>query len=274
MSFSQHEHSGMLYYTADGLSAVGGVRHGFSTRTGGVSGAPWDSLNFDLSCGDDRENVRENYRRFCAALGVDERDTVLSQQRHTTNVRRVTRADRGMGLLRTRDFSGVDALITDEAGVALTVFSADCGTVLLYDPVRRAVGALHAGWRGCAGGIVARTVEAMRDAYGCRSEDLYAALGPCIGQCCFETDGDVPDAMRASLGAAADAYIAPSGAKYYVDLQGLNRLWLLRAGLAPGRIDTIPLCTRCHPELFWSHRRVGRARGSMIAMIALEEAGE
>ena len=163
----------------------------------------------------------------------------------------------------------MDALITNVPGLSLTVFSADCGTILLYNPVRQAIGAVHAGWRGCAAGIAMKTVQAMTEAYGSRPADLLAALGPCIGQDCFETDGDVPEAMRAALGADAEPYIQTRGPKYHVDLAGLNRQWLLRAGLLPEHIEVSGICTACHPELFWSHRKMGDRRGVQAAVISL-----
>ena len=165
----------------------------------------------------------------------------------------------------------MDALITNVPGLPLTVFSADCGTVLLYDPVHQAIGAVHAGWRGCAAGIVEKTVAAMGAAYGSRPAELLAALGPCIGPCCFETDGDVPEAMQAALGADADAYITVKGPKFHVDLAGLNRQWLLRAGLLPERIEGSGICTACRPDLFWSHRKMGDQRGVQAAVISLKE---
>ena len=146
-----------------------------------------------------------------------------------------------------------------------------CGTVLLYDPVHQAIGAVHAGWRGCAAGIVEKTVAAMGTAYGSRPAELLAALGPCIGPCCFETDGDVPEAMRAALGAIANAYITVKGPKFHVDLAGLNRQWLLRAGLLPERIEVSGICTACRPDLFWSHRKMGDQRGVQAAVISLKE---
>lgn len=267
MSFQKHEQNGLVWFTADALNAV---PHGFSTRRGGVSPAPWDSLNLRPSQGDGPEALWENYHRFFAALGLNESRAVLSQQTHTANIRRVTAADAGKGLLRPRDYTDVDALITDEPGLSLTVFSADCGTVLLYDPVRQAIGAVHAGWRGCAAGIVQKTVAAMCDAYGCRAENLMAALGPCIGPCCFETDSDVPEAMRAELMADAEPFITFNGTKFHVDLAGLNRQWLLRSGVLLEHIECAELCTACHPELFWSYRKMGDSRGVQAAVIALE----
>ena len=240
MSFQKHEQNGLVWFTADALNAV---PHGFSTRRGGVSPAPWDSLNLRPSQGDGPEALWENYHRFFAALGLNESRAVLSQQTHTANIRRVTAADAGKGLLRPRDYTDVDALITDEPGLSLTVFSADCGTVLLYDPVRQAIGAVHAGWRGCAAGIVQKTVAAMCDAYGCRAENLMADAEP---------------------------FITYTGTKFHVDLAGLNRQWLLRSGVLPEHIECAELCTACHPELFWSYRKMGDSRGVQAAVIALE----
>jgi hypothetical protein len=212
------------------------------------------------------ENVRENYRRFCGRLGVDQTRVVLSKQVHETTVRVVTADDAGKGLWRHRDYAA-DALITNEKNLPLVVFSADCGIILLHDPVSGAVGGVHAGWRGCAGGILEKAVREMTGAYGTDPADLRAAIGPCIGQCCFETDNDVPEAMRAALGEDAEPYLERRGPKYHVDLAGLNRQWLLRAGVRPDHIDVCGLCTACHPDLFWSHRKLGNARGVQAAMI-------
>ena len=264
MPFEAHEQNGLVWFTASNL---GGVRHGFSTRLGGVSPAPWDSLNLRPGMGDGREAMLENYRRFCAVLGAEPERTVLSRQVHETTVRVCTEEDAGKGLFRDRDYSA-DALVTDVPGLTLMVFSADCGTVLLHDPDSGAVGAVHAGWRGCAGGIVEKTVGELSRLYGAKPECLEAALGPCIGPCCFETDEDVPAAMREALGAEAEPYLERRGAKWHVDLEGLNRQWLLRAGVSPEHIASSGLCTGCRPDLFWSHRKLGEARGVQCAAIA------
>lgn len=265
MSFETHDQSSLVWLTSPLLS---GVRHGFSTRLGGVSPAPWDALNLGPGRGDTAENVAENYRRFFACLGADMGRAVLSKQVHETNIRTVTAADAGKGLLRPRDYEA-DALITSEKDLPLVVFSADCGILLLHDPVSGCAGAIHAGWRGCAAGIVEKTVVELGRVFGARPENLLAAVGPCIGQCCFETDDDVPDAMRAALGSMAEPYLERRGAKWHVDLSGLNRQWLLRAGLTPEHVDVCGLCTACRRDWFWSHRKMGQARGAQIAAIAL-----
>ncbi len=269
MPFETHEQNSLIWLTSPLLS---GVRHGFSTRQGGVSAAPWNSLNLGVGRGDDPAAVVENYRRFCGAVGMDENRVVLSKQVHETTVRVCTADDAGKGLWSSRDYTA-DALITNEPDLPLVVFSADCGIILLYDPVRKAAGAVHAGWRGCAAGIVEKAVRAMADAFSSDPRHLLAAVGPCIGQCCFETDSDVPAAMEAALGDDAAPYIEHRGAKYHADLAGLNRQWLLRAGLTPDHIDTCGLCTACRPDLFWSHRKMGEARGAQVAMISLGKKG-
>ena len=264
MSFLAHEENGLLIKTSTVLS---GVRHGFSTRTGGVSPAPWDSLNLGVGRGDDMDRVRENYRRFWAVLGTDEHRAVLSKQVHEDNVRHVTAEDCGKGLFRERDYTSVDAMITDTPDIPLVVFSADCGIILLYDPVRRAVGAAHAGWRGAAAGIVYKTVRRMQETFGTDPRDLRAAIGAAIGPCCFETDADVPRALRDALGREAESYITRRGQKWHVDLKGVHARWLEKAGVT--QIDVCPDCTACRPDLYWSPRRRGQARGAQIAMICL-----
>ena len=266
--FTQHTDNSITYLRSQALE---GVAHGFSTRLGGVSPAPWDSLNLGVGRGDTMENVQENYRRFCAVLGMDDRRAVLSKQIHEDVVRHVTEEDAGKGLYCDRDYSSVDGMVTDVPHLPLVVFSADCNVILLYDPVNRAIGACHAGWRGTALGIAKKTAQEMVRLFGCNPRNIRAAIGPAIGQCCFETDEDVPAALREALGAEVEAYITWNGTKYHIDLKAVNALWLQKAGVET--IDICDHCTACKPHLYWSHRRVGDARGAQIAMISLEVDG-
>ncbi|MDD3164953.1 MAG: peptidoglycan editing factor PgeF [Oscillospiraceae bacterium] len=259
----------LRYLRADLLA---GTRHCFTTRLGGVSADSLASLNLGVHRGDDPACVLENYRRLGRAIGFTPEQTVFTRQMHTDCIRQVGKADRGLGLFGDMD-AVCDGFITNEPGVALTVFTADCTPILLYDPVRRAICACHSGWRGTAMGIVKKAVAAMTAAYGTSPADVRAAIGPCIGRCCFETDRDVPDAMIAALGERACAPLLDDlgGGRYRVDLKAINREWLLRAGLPADQIETSPLCTACRQDLFWSHRRLGNARGSMAAVIMLPE---
>lgn len=246
-----------------------GVRHGFTTRMGGVSQGIYASLNLGTHRGDDPEKVRENYRRVCGALEVDITKLVFAKQVHRDGVRTVTAEDAGKGLDAPVDYEA-DGLITDVPGVTLVAFGADCLTMLLCDPVHRVVGAVHAGWRGTALGIAERAVEGMGKHYGTDPADLLVALGPCIGKCCFQTDRDVPDAMTAALGGEAAPYFADGGnGRYYVDLKGLNILRLKRAGVTTEHIDISSDCTLCKPNKYWSHRHTHGERGSQAALICL-----
>ena len=269
MNIIEHNKNGLVYLTADGFEAAGGVAHGFSTRLGGVSEGIYATLNLGMNRGDAPDRVRENYRRFCAAIGADMGNIVCASQVHGDTVRTVTAADLGIGLDEPEPWQA-DGLVTDIPGVTLAVYSADCLPILLYDPVRRVVGAVHAGWRGTALGIAAKAVERMVDCYGCDRLDILAAVGPGISKCCFETHEDVPNAMTEAMGAAAlsSIEVLPTG-KIHVDLKGLNAKRLESAGLAPEHIAVSADCTCCLPEKYWSHRYTHGERGSQAAMIAI-----
>lgn len=251
------------YLTAQGIAAP----HCFTTRFGGVSKGYLDSLNIGVHRGDEWENVLKNYEILSSALGFDSRKVVLSHQTHTDTVLRVGKGEWGSGLFGP-ELPECDALVTDEPGTALVIFTADCTPILLHDPVTGAVGAAHAGWRGTAAAIAARAVEAMTREFGSRPADIRAAIGPNIGQCCFETDADVPEAMIRAFGAEAEQFIRPRGDKYYVNLKEMNAMILRRAGV--DRIDISADCTACQNQRFWSHRITGGLRGSQGAIILCE----
>jgi YfiH family protein len=213
--------------------------------------------------------VRENYRRFCAAIGADADHVVMSNQVHSTVIRTAGPGDVKADLCEPEGYE-CDGLVTDVPGLALTIFSADCIPVLLYDPVKRVIAAVHAGWRGTAGDIAGKAVEKMRGDYGCETRNILAAIGPGIGPCCFETHGDVPQAMTAALGQEADAYITPlESGKFQVDLKKINAALLRRSGVVPDHIELSGDCTACHPEKYWSHRVTQGKRGNQGAMIQL-----
>ena len=233
--------------------------HCFTTRLGGVSKGYLSSLNIGLHRGDDPENVEENFRILADALGIVPEDFVLTKQIHSDIVVKVGRNDRGKHMVEGASHV-CDALITNEPGVALVIF---------HDPVTGAVGAAHAGWRGTAAGIAARTVETMVREFGCEPGNIRAAIGPNISFCCFETDRDVPDAMVAALGEEALPFIRPSGEKYYVNLKEINALWLRKAGVE--NIEISDACTVCQSDTYWSHRVTRGERGSQGAIIVCKE---
>ena len=245
-----------------------GAAHCFTTRLGGVSSGFLSQLNLGMHRGDDPNNVEENFRILASALHFDPEKLVLTRQTHSDIVREVTAAD-AMGF-DNHFYPESDALITNDPGTALAVFTADCTPVLLHDPVTGAIGAAHAGWRGTAAKIAAKTALALMQAYGCKPENIRAAIGPNIGPCCFETDADVKDAMLEAFGDAAAACIRSAGHKYYVNLKALNALQLQAVGVT--QIEISADCTACQPDRFWSHRVTGGQRGSQGAIIVCKEA--
>ena len=251
------------YLTADGI----GTPHCFTTCLGGVSEGVFAGLNLRYNGGDFPENVAENYRILSKALSFDMEKLVLTRQTHSDIVRQVTAAD-SVGI-DNRAYPESDALITNQPDTALCIFTADCTPILLWDPITGAVGAAHAGWRGTAAKIAAKTALAMMEAYGCKPENIRAAIGPNIAQCCFETDSDVPLAMENAYGAAVKPFVIQKGNKYYVNLKEINGLALREVGVQ--HIEISADCTACQPHRFWSHRITGGNRGSQGAIIVCKE---
>ena len=254
------------YLTAQGIS----VPHCFTTRYGGVSTGTQASLNLAFGRGDTMENVEANLRILAKALDFDPEKLVLTRQTHSDIVRAVTDADCA-GFCH-RDYPECDALVTNTPGVALMVFTADCTPVLLYDPVTGAVGAAHAGWRGTAQDIAGKTLEAMIRNYGCKPENIRAAIGPNIAQCHFETNADVPEALLAAFGPEVERFIEKRGEKYFPDLKAVNAYALERRGV--GHIESSTACTYCESQRFWSHRATNGERGSQGAVIVCKEVSQ
>ncbi len=262
-----HE-NGAVYYSFPHMDAYPFIRNGFSTRLGGVSEGIYASMNLSYTRGDEKAAVDENFVRICAAMGVSAADAVLSAQEHHTTLKNVTAADRGIGLSRP-PLVDVDGLLTDEPQVVLCTQYADCVPLLFADPVRHVVATSHAGWRGTVAEIGRLTVERMQSDYGCDPRDILAGIAPSIGPCCFEVDAPVAEAFEALSVTDGDCCREVGDGKFFVDLWETNRRILLSAGVKAENITVTDLCTRCHPQLFWSHRFSGAARGSLAAFIAL-----
>ncbi len=239
------------------------VPHCFTTCLGGVSTGVFCSLNLGMHRGDSADNVKKNFEMLSEVLAVDPSCLVLTRQTHSDIVRVVTKADANG--LDHQNYPECDALITDDPGTALVIFTADCTPILLWEPVTGAVGAAHAGWRGTASQIAAKTVKAMVETFGCDPANIRAAIGPNIGACCFETDAEVPQEMTTSFGAEVEKFIRFDGQKYHLDLKEINALALRRAGVHQIEISTE--CTMCQHDRFWSHRYTRGERGSQGAII-------
>lgn len=251
------------YLTAENI----GSPHCFTTRMGGVSQGYLDSLNIGMHRGDSLENVAKNYEILANAMDFDTKNLVLTHQVHSNIIRVVTKAD-AQGIDH-HAYPECDGLVTNDPGTALVVFSADCTPILLHDPITGAVGAVHAGWRGTAADIAGNAVRAMCENFGCKPENIRAAIGPNIGKCCFQTDSDVSEAMIDALGRGALVHIRFAGSKRYVDLKAINAQFLKNAGVQS--IDISTDCTKCQCHRFWSHRVTGTRRGSQGAIIVCKE---
>ncbi|MGH2405153.1 MAG: peptidoglycan editing factor PgeF [bacterium] len=235
--------------------------HGFTTRTAGVSAPPFDTLNLGRGVGDQLESVGANRTRVAAALGRRLDDHVEASQVHGSVTAVVGAAHRG------HTIDGADGLATRDRRVLLAVHCADCVPILLADPVRGAVAAVHTGWRGTADGAAGAAVRTMADAFRSRSKDLLAAIGPAIGPCCYAVDAPVLE--RFARWPWRDRVLTPSGpGQWKLDLWEANRTQLQEAGIPSDGIATAALCTSCHPALFFSHRRDGRS-GRMGALVTL-----
>ena len=264
MPFLENRADGLVYMT----SSVIGAAHAFTTRYGGVSGGIYASLNLGQNTGDRPGDVRRNYDILGAALGFNPESLALSRQVHGAEVRLVTKSN------LSPPFAPIpyeaDGLITMEADIPLMIFTADCIPILLYDPVGRAVGAVHAGWRGTVSDIAGRAVAKMAHHFRCRPENLRAAIGPGISTCCYETDRDVADAVLECLGSAASVFTAERDGKFMIDLKGVNSHLLEQAGLKRENIDISPECTSCLSEKYWSHRVTRGRRGSQVSVIMMK----
>lgn len=269
-----NEKEGVPYFVFPSLEETHEVIHGFSSRWGGVSCGDFSSMNFSAGRGDDPEAVLENFTRMAAALGVDRDRMVVSWQTHTANVRLVTEEDEGKGVVRPRDYQDVDGLITNVPGITLVTLYADCVPIYLVDPVRRAIGLCHSGWRGTVQGIGEVTVRKMTEAFGSQPEDLIGCIGPSICEDCFEVGPEVAEEFFRAFPAGSHQRLCPfhgQTGKYHVDLWLANRLVLRRAGLKEEQIYTTGLCTKCNPEIFFSHRAMGAKRGNLGAFLCLKE---
>jgi len=255
------------------LEASDGIVHAFSTRQGGVSRPPFDTLNLGQSVGDDSAAVEQNRRRLFGAFGIDAARVVRAWQAHGDGVLRVD-----AGLTGRPGFPGCllderakfDALITRLPGLALVVTTADCLPILIHDPIRAAVAAVHAGWRGTAKRIAARALGAMREAYGTDPADCRAAIGPGIRGCCFEVDAAVTDSMAAALPNWEKHARANRSGHWLLDLAEVNRAILEAAGVRADCIEDVGLCTSCRNALFFSHRAEKGRTGRMMNFILLK----
>ena len=265
--------NGVTYLTYPKLEKLPGFVHCFSTRLGGVSEGIYSSMNLSFTRGDKDSAVRENYRLLSEAVGFQMKDIVTSDQTHTSNVIRVTEEDRGNGITKPRSYTDVDGMVTDVPGLVLATFYADCVPLYFIDPVHKAIGLSHSGWRGTAARIGEVTVNKMRECFGSEPADIYGAIGPSICQDCYEVSEDVILEFQKSFDRKdwAELFYRKENGKYQLNLWEANRKIMMEAGLREEHISMPNLCTCCNPEFLFSHRASRGKRGNLGAFLSIKK---
>ena len=259
----------LLHYPL--LDQIGIVEHCFTTRLGGVSEGVCSSLNLSFSRGDKPEAVLENYRRVAETFGKTVDNFVCTDQTHTTTVLRVGKAEAGIGVTKEKPYTDVDGLITNEPGVILSTFYADCVPLYFVDPVHKAIGLSHSGWRGTVGRMGQKTLDAMKDAFDTNPADVYAAIGPSICQDCYEISEDVANHFYQEFqGHEEEILINKGNGKYQLDLWKTNEIVMLDAGILPEHLAVTNVCTCCNSEVLFSHRASQGKRGNLAAFLMLK----
>lgn len=258
------------------LSEIPFIRHGFSTRLGGVSTGIFSTMNFgseSSSYNDEPANIEENYRRIANSIGVDVNSIVVSKQVHKTKIRLVEETDCGKGLFIPRDYDEIDGLITNKPNITLVTKYADCVPLFFVDTKNKAIGLTHSGWRGTVLKIGKITVEEMQVAFGSNPEDITAVIGPSICGVCFEIGEEVAVEFMSAFPDFEQDHILISkpNQKFQCDLWAANRAVLLAAGLKPENITVSGVCTSCNSDLLFSHRKTQGKRGSLAAFLAMTE---
>lgn len=263
---------GVVYLQFPSLERTGMVRHGFSTRMGGVSRGMFESMNLSFSRGDDEEAVRKNYDKMAQALGTSVQNMVCSVQTHTTNIRRITGADKGKGVCIPPDYTDIDGLITDEPGIMLVTFYADCVPVYMVDTRHHAIGLCHSGWRGTVGRISQNMLRHMKEQFHTQPQDVIAAIGPSICRDCYEVSEDVVQAFEQEFGKKVLGRIAvlKCNGRFRLDLWEANRMILEQGGVRPEHIEVTDICTCCNPDYLFSHRASHGKRGNLAAFLELK----
>lgn len=266
------------------LSEIPFITHGFSTRLGGVSSGIFSSLNLGAQSSpykDDPNNIKENFIRIAGALGVDANSFVISDQVHKTNIRLVNGNDKGKGFSRPRDYAEIDGLITNTPGITLVTKYADCVPLFFVDPINKAIGLSHSGWKGTINRIGQKTIEEMGKAFDSNPKDIIAIIGPSICMECYEVGEEVAIEFNKAFANSMDNNlqsnkISPILSKnkrgrFQLNLWEANRRILMDAGLLLDHIHVSGVCTSCNSELLFSHRKTNGKRGSLAAFLAINE---
>lgn len=248
------------------------IEHGFTTRIGGVSEGIYSSLNLSFTRGDENDKVLENYRIIAKEIGFDINDFVASHQTHTTNIKVVGKSDKGKGITRERDYENIDGLMTNEPGIVLFTYYADCVPLYFVDRVKKVIALSHSGWKGTVNKMGKVTVEKMISEFGCNKEDIICAIGPSICKKCYEVSEDVAIEFKKNFrsGDVCKFLEDKKNGKYQLDLWKANELILEEAGIQKNNIENRKICTCCNRNVMFSHRGSGGKRGNLAAFMVIK----
>ena len=262
--------NGIPYISFNALEQTGMVVNAFSTRQGGVSVGCLESMNLGFNRGDLDENVLKNHKIFAKAVGFPYENIVTTNQTHTTNVRVVTKEDCGKGIAKDRDYSDVDGLITNIPGIVLATYYADCVPLYILDPVNKAIGLSHSGWKGTVNRIGENTLKLMNENYGTNPKDVICCIGPSICQDCYEISEEVANEFINEFGKNNKILYNKGNGKYQLNLWESVKQVFLDAGVEYDNIYTTDICTCCNKDELFSHRGHHGKRGNLAAFLMLK----
>lgn len=262
--------NGVPYISYRILDDIPWLKNAVSTRLGGVSKDYLASMNLGFNRGDLDENVIRNHEIFANVIGVNPKNIVTGNQTHTTNVKVVTKDDCGKGIYRDRNYTDIDVLITNEKGIVLATYYADCVPLLIVDTKNKAIGLSHSGWRGTVGKIGKVTIEKMGELYGTKPEDIVACIGPSICQKCYEISEEVAVQFKEAFPDNIKEILIDKGnGKYQLDLWECNRINFKEAGVLPENIKVTDICTCHNTDVLFSHRGHNGKRGNLGAFLSV-----
>ena len=274
LSFNGLPEKEASYLATPLLQNFSDLKHAFTTRLGGISPKPYDSLNLSQKTGDTKTNINSNIDSISQKLDIDANLFFLEQE-HGNEILVI---EKDLIPLRKRHYDGAISL---ECNIPISIITADCLAILFYDPQKRAIGAVHAGWKGTASGIAEKTINLMGSTFGCQPSDIVAAMGPAIGPCCYEVNHVVVNTFSRRGEEGMEEWNRSSSSSstdqnelWSLDLAEANKVQLLRAGIKGKNITASPFCTSCREDLFYSHRRDGDKTGRLAAIIMMSEKSE
>lgn len=260
------------YISYRALADIKWLKNGFSTRLGGVSEGVLSTMNLGFGRNDLPENVVKNHEIIANAIGFNPENIVASKQTHTTNVKIVSKKDCGKGIYRERDYDDVDGMITNEKGIVLATYFADCVPLYMVDTKNKAIGLSHSGWRGTVGKIGKVTLDLMKETYGTNPKDVIACIGPSICRDCYEVSEDVATEFEAAFkGRKKDILINKGNGKYQLDLWECNYIIFKECGVYEENIHMPDICTCHNMEMMFSHRATQGRRGNLAAFLSIDK---